>query len=259
MRQLVERALGEAAERGEVARAQLLNAAAMGRAAHDGIADAERIHDVERKKRDVRRLEHVAAGVEDEIRRRVGRGARCVLPEPRQQRVVELNARHRMDVARDLAKTIDAAAAHRHRVVLGARHGGSRHAKEEARIDAVVAGLDAIAGAHAAGGPMARRIAALAPAQNVDDAADDADRIVACRGFQPGGAGDRASLDAFAATGAGVDHGVDAALQGGLEGLGHGRTVIALSLTPATAGIQMACPVRQNWVPASWGRAGYGR
>ena len=127
-----------------------------------------------------------------------------------------------MDVARDLAKTFDAAAAHRHRVVLGARHGGPRHAKEEARIDAVVAGLDAVAGAHAAGRPVARRFGALAPAQNVDDAADDADRIVARRGFQPGGAGDRASLDAFAATGAGVDHGVDAALQGGLEGLGHG-------------------------------------
>ena len=73
--------------------------------------------------------------------------------------------------------------------------------------------------------PAAQWRAASLPspaAQNVDDAADDADRIVACRGFQPGGAGDRASLDAFAATGAGVDHGVDAALQGGLEGLGHG-------------------------------------
>ena len=47
-------------------------------------------------------------------------------------------------------------------------------------------------------------------------------RIVARRGFQPGGGGDRAGLDAFAATGAGVDHAVDAGLQGGLEGLGHG-------------------------------------
>ena len=105
VRQLVERALGEAAERSEVARAQLLNAAAMGRAAHDLIADAERIHDIERKKRDVRRLEHVAAGVEDEIGAGAsGRGARCVLPEPRQQRVVELNARHRMTSRATLRK-----------------------------------------------------------------------------------------------------------------------------------------------------------
>ena len=126
-----------------------------------------------------------------------------------------------MDVARHFAKTFDAAAAHRHGVVLGARHGGPRHAKEKARIDAVVAGLDAVAGAHAAGRPVARRFAAFTAAQNVDDAADDAGRIVARRGFQPGGAGDRAGLDAFAATGAGVDHGVDAGLQGGLEGLGH--------------------------------------
>ena len=49
-------------------RAQLDHAAAMGRPAHDFIGDAERIHDVERGERHVRGLEHIAAGVEHEIR-----------------------------------------------------------------------------------------------------------------------------------------------------------------------------------------------
>jgi hypothetical protein len=39
--------------------------------AHHVIADAERIHDVEGEQRDMRGLEHVAAGVEHEVRRLV--------------------------------------------------------------------------------------------------------------------------------------------------------------------------------------------
>jgi hypothetical protein len=45
-----------------------MDAAAMGRPAHDLIGDAERIHDIERQQRDMRRLEHIAAGIEHEIR-----------------------------------------------------------------------------------------------------------------------------------------------------------------------------------------------
>ncbi len=61
--------------------------------------------------------------------------------------------------------------------------------------------------------PLAHLRAASLPspaAQNVDDAADDADRVGALAGGEPGGHGRRASRDAFAAAGAGVDHGVDA-------------------------------------------------
>ena len=67
-RQLVERAGGLPAGRFEIAGAQLDDAAAMVRPAHHAIGDAERIHDVEREQRDVRRLQHVAAGIEDEVR-----------------------------------------------------------------------------------------------------------------------------------------------------------------------------------------------
>ena len=88
------RALAEAAGGRDVADAHLHDAAAMGRAAHDLIGDAERIHDVERQQRDVRRLEHVAAGVEHEVGFLAGHAA-CLgaLPQPGQQRVVELHLR----------------------------------------------------------------------------------------------------------------------------------------------------------------------
>ena len=175
LRQLVERGFGDAAERGDVARAQLLNAAAMGRTAHHLVAGAERVHDVERKQRDVRRLEHVAAGIEDEIGRRSPAQARLVraLPQPFQQRVVELEARNMFHIARDFAEAFDALAALRHRVVFGARHGDPRHVQQEARIDAIIAGLDAVAGEQARRCPFARGVVALAVAQDVDDAADD--------------------------------------------------------------------------------------
>ena len=52
--------------------AELDDPAAMAGSAHDPIGNTERVHDVEREQRDVRGLEHVAAGVEHEIRRRVG-------------------------------------------------------------------------------------------------------------------------------------------------------------------------------------------
>ena len=56
---LVERVLADAAERGEIASTQLLHAAAVGWPTHHLIADAERVHDVQRQQRNVRRLEHV--------------------------------------------------------------------------------------------------------------------------------------------------------------------------------------------------------
>ena len=61
--------VSEAAGDLDVAGAHLPDAAAMARAAHDMVGDAERVHDVEGQQRDMRRLEHVAAGVEHEIRR----------------------------------------------------------------------------------------------------------------------------------------------------------------------------------------------
>ncbi len=78
---------------------------------------------------------------------------------------------------------------------------------------------------HAAARPFARRCIALAVPQDVDDAVDDRDRILPLFGRQAGRRGRRANLDALAATGAGVEHLVDAGLQGGLECLGHWKQV----------------------------------
>src|SRR5947209_18807957 len=82
----------------------------MGRSAQHLIGDAERVHDIEGKKRDVRRLEHDATGVEDEIRRRVGlRGA--FLTQSRQELIAELHLRDMDELARDLAEALEPATA----------------------------------------------------------------------------------------------------------------------------------------------------
>ena len=191
----------------------------MGRAAHDLIGDADRIHDVERQQRDVRRLEHVAAGVEHEIGFLAGRGLIGALAQPRQQRVVELHLRNMLHLDRDLAEGFDAVAALRHGL-LGVRHLDARHIEQEARIDAVVASLDAFAGEEAPTRPFARGLVAVAVAHDVDDAVDDVDGILPLLDRQARGLRGRANLDAFAATGAGIRHGVGARFQGGLERCG---------------------------------------
>ena len=89
------------------------------------------------------------------------------------------------DLARDLAEAFDAVAALDRRVSWPAPS-DARHVKEESRIDAVVAGLDAVAGEQAAARPFARRVVARAVVtrampQNVDDAADHMNGILARR------------------------------------------------------------------------------
>src|SRR5438477_12496826 len=103
-------------------------------------------------------------------------------------------------VARDLTKAFDALAALLVRVMPMSRHRDSRHAEEEARIDAVIAGLDALAGEHAGARPFARGFRTVPRAQNVDDAIDHGPRL----GLDTARPGHRADLDAFAATGAGI-------------------------------------------------------
>src|SRR5436190_20828851 len=125
-------------EGGDIAGAHLHDAAAMGRSAHDLIGDAKRIHDVERKQRDVRGLEHIAAGVENEIRRLLPRRiVLCPLPEPFQQHVIELDAGELRHLARHFSKTVDAVLALYGRLSR-ARHLHPRHVNEKARIDAIV-------------------------------------------------------------------------------------------------------------------------
>jgi len=188
----------------------------MVRSAQHLVGDAERVHDIEGKQRDVRGLEHVAAGVEHEIRRRVGLFV-AFLAQSRQHLVAELHLRDVGDLARDLAESLDAVAALVARLVLAPRHRHPRHAEQETRIDPVVAGLDAFAGEHAGARPFARGVRAVAGAQNVDDAGDDRARL----GVDAAGARHRTDLDAFAAARARIGHRRDACGQGGFECVGH--------------------------------------
>ena len=144
---LVERIAGDAARYFNIAGARLNDAATMAGSAHHIIGDAERVHDVERQKRDVRRLEHVAAGVEHEIGAFAGLGRRTAvqpladaLAEPRQIGVVELHARQHIGAVGDQAEILDAFLAPFARLVLLSRHGDARHRQQEARIDALRTG-----------------------------------------------------------------------------------------------------------------------
>jgi hypothetical protein len=226
-RKLVERAFGDTAGCRDVAGAHLHDAAAMRRSAHHLIGDAERIHDVEGEECDVRRLEHVAAGVKNEIRR-LFCATRLLgaLPQALQQCVIELDARQMRDLARNFAETIDAIFALYCRVG-PARHLDPRHVQQEARINAVVAGLDTFARENAGIGPFAGGLIALAGAHNVDDAVNDCGGILQLFRRESAWPGDRANLNAFAATGAGIGHGQRARFQGGFECL-HRRVGRAL-------------------------------
>ena len=82
--------------------------------------------------------------------------------------------------------------------------------------------------------PLAHLRAASLPsavAHDVDDAVDDLHRLLPLLDRQAGGFRGRANLDAFAAAGAGVRHGVGARFQRGLEcsGLGWRRSYLALA------------------------------
>ena len=175
------------------------------------------------KQRDVRRLEHVAAGIEDEIGRSALRRAGVCAPWPSRssKRVIELQTRNMLHVVRHFAEAFDAVLALRHGVGFGVHHGDARHVQQEPRIDAVIAGLDAVAGEEAARRPFARGFVALAAPEDVDDAVDDVDGVLQLFRRESGRDGARTDCHAFAATGAGVRHGVGAGLQGGFEGLCH--------------------------------------
>src|SRR6185437_926011 len=142
--------------------------------------------------------------VEDDVRRlrgRFGLGT-CDLTKTRKLRVGELQSGKLRHVTRDQARAVDPELALLTRLVLGARHGDARHVEQEARVDAVVADLDALARKHAGIGPFARGFRPVAGAYDVEHARDRLARIGV---GDPGRPGDRARLEAFAALGAGVE------------------------------------------------------
>ena len=146
------------AERLGVAGAQLAGAAAMGRPAHDLVVGAEHIHDVEAQQRDVRRLEHVAAGVEHHVRQFGARAApstaagRAGSAPPRKVAGATARRRPRRACGTALTPFLRRSAGS----LRVPHHGEPRHGQQEARIDAVVAGLDALAAHHAGLGPLLR-------------------------------------------------------------------------------------------------------
>ena len=216
MRQLIDAVGSHPSGHFEIARPHLHDAATMAWAAHHLIADAERIHDVEGEQRDMRRLEHVAAGVEHEIRRLARCGGRGrFLAEPRQHLIVDLKLRQHRYVASEVAVFLQALAPPCRQIVTGFGSRDARHGEQKAWIDAFVAGRNAFAAERAGLRPCPRRVGPVAVAKDIDDAADDIRRHSIRK---PCGLHARAGLDAFAAAGAGIDHLVDALLNGGFEG-----------------------------------------
>jgi hypothetical protein len=136
------------------------------------------------------------------------------------------------DLARDLAEAFDALAALLARLVLAPRHRHPCHAEQKARIDAVVAGLDALAAEDASIRPFTRGLRAVAGPQNVDDAGDYRRWL----GIDAAGPGDRADLDAFAAARASIGHRRDACGERTFEALGHASSRYFLRDYCAAAG-----------------------
>ena len=106
--------------------------------------------------RHVRRLEHVAAGVEHEVRalarlrgRAVLQALVHVLAEPRKFALIKLHARENIHAIGNQPEVFDALLAPIAQLGGLLRQGDARHRQQEARIDAFVAGRDAVAGERA--------------------------------------------------------------------------------------------------------------
>ncbi len=180
----------------------------MRRPAHHLIVGADRIHDVEAEQRDVRRLEDVTAGVEHDIRQVLACGLlRRLLAEPDQIAFRELQPRQHGHILANLAELGDAGLAPFGHVLRCPQHGEPRHRQQEARVDAVVACLDAFAAGHAGLGPFLGFLGALAGPQDVEHAGHHGLRVGAA---EAGGFRDRTCFEAGAALGAGVEHLFDA-------------------------------------------------
>ena len=151
-----------------------LGAAAMGRPAHHLIVGADHVHDVEAEQRDVRRLQHVAAGVEHHVRQfGARRFLRRLLAEADQRLFGQLQPRqHARRPRRSCGTTVTPCLRRSAGVLVVPHHREPRHRQQEARIDAVVAGLDALAAGHAGLGPFLGFRRALAEAQDVEHAGD---------------------------------------------------------------------------------------
>ena len=128
--QLLDRVRPQTAGHFDVACAQLHDATAVTRPTHHVIADTECIYDIKRKQRDVRCLQHVAAGVEYEIWRLTRlRHRDGFLTEPLQHLIIELQAGKHTHVLAHAAEILHALSAPIRQFILGLRNGDARHCK----------------------------------------------------------------------------------------------------------------------------------
>src|SRR5262245_28113023 len=186
----------------------------MRRSAHHPVRDAERIHDIEGEKRDVRRLEDIAAGIEHEVRSFFWLGyRRRFLAEPLQYLAIELQTRKHGHIPAQTAEFLYALATQVGQLAPCFRHCDACHGKQKARIDSIVARFDALAAEHAGHGPFARRLVTLAGAYDFEHAAND----VFGTGINAGRLYARTNLNALAALRTGIEHLVDAAAESRLE------------------------------------------
>src|SRR5262245_15478883 len=123
------------------------------------------------------------------------------------------------DIPADFPKILDTDSPSFGRFVPGTRHRNARHVQEKARVDTVIAGLDAFAAEYAGAGPFSRQIGSFASSDDVENARDRRPGIAARDAC---GLLDGTGLEALAAGRAGVDHRVNAGSQGHCEGAGHG-------------------------------------
>ena len=195
----VDRRVADPRGVGEIAFAELVDAAALAGPAHDLVVDTETVERVEAEKCDVRGLQDIAAGVEHDIGRALARRLR-------------LASDAGQGLGRQLQPRQDAhAAAHRlkalpptrvERLVAGLRAGeAARQLHHKARIDAFGAGRNAVAAAAAHRGPANRLRIAAAAGDQIDDAGRGFRRI---RVAEPGRSGHRAGPKAGAAARAGI-------------------------------------------------------
>ena len=151
----------------------------------------------------MRRLDDVAAGVKHDLRRRLvfvrrahlGRHARQYLGRQLQTRNGARAAVHRVEILLGAATDFGFA-------FLRGHAGDARHVDHEARVDAVIAGRNALAAIGANLCPTLGVGRAWAAIEKIEDAVDDRDGVGR---IEPRRLGHRAGLDAFAASRTGVE------------------------------------------------------
>jgi len=221
--QPLDRVVGDAPGCLRVAALELLDTAADGVAAHHLIGHAEPVEHIEHEQRDVRRLDHIAAGVEDDVRCRVVLiGGTQRRRHPLQHFGRELQPRDDPGAVRHADEVLLCAAPHGGLAGPGL-DGDPRHVDKKTRVYAVVAGGDAFAAIRAHLGPTLGLRGSRPATDEVEEAVGDGRRVRSvATGVDACGGDHRAGGNAFAATGAGVDAGLDPSVQS-LEKRGTAR------------------------------------